>query len=57
MQIIILNPNDAIVPDPYNPNPLAADFEVVSGLLPPPVLPVTVEIAPPLPVGACPFGI
>ena len=47
--IPILNPITRLVPDPYNPNALAADDD--------PLLPVLVPIAPPVPVGVSPLGI
>jgi hypothetical protein len=56
MHPTILNPKDNDVLDPNCPNPLAADLEEDDeGLLP--ALPVTVLMAPPLPVGSAPLGI
>lgn len=44
----VLNPKTRPVPDPNNPLPLAAELDE---------LPVEVPIAPPVPVGDCPWGI
>jgi hypothetical protein len=49
----VLNPKITPLVDPYNPNPFAAEELVDPATAPP----VAVPIAPPVPVGAAPFGI